>query len=56
MVQDRPYRRGLSVDAVLAFMNDLVRQNRVEGEIVAVLEGDMPGAMAAALHYIHPES
>lgn len=53
MAQDRPYRRGLSADAVLAFMKDLVRQNRVEGEIVAALASDMPGAMAAALPYLH---
>lgn len=52
MVQDRPYRRGLSAAAALAFMNDLVRQGRVEAEIVSVLTSDMPGAMAVALQHI----
>lgn len=49
MAQDRPYRHGLSPEAVLDFMNDLVRQERVESQIVDVLANDIHGAMAAAL-------
>jgi len=54
MVQDRPYRRGLSADAALAFMNDLARQGRIESKIVSALADDMSGAMAAALPYLEP--
>jgi HD-GYP domain-containing protein (c-di-GMP phosphodiesterase class II) len=48
MVQDRPYRRGLDADEVLAFMSDLVAQGRIEEEILSAARDDMPGAMAAA--------
>ncbi|MEN9316618.1 MAG: hypothetical protein RIS35_3011 [Pseudomonadota bacterium] len=48
MVQDRPYRRGLSAGQVLAFMRDLVACGRVEAQIVEVLAQAMPDAMAAA--------
>ena len=49
MVQNRPYRAGLSADAVLAFMNELVARGQLEPDIVAVLAADLPAAMAAAL-------
>ena len=52
MVQNRPYRNGLTADQVLAFMNDLVAQGRIEAKIVAALAADMPAAMAAALPYL----
>lgn len=48
MAQDRPYRAGLPADKVGEFMQDLVRQGRIEPEIFAVVAADMPGAMAAA--------
>ena len=48
MVQDRPYRRGLDADEVLAFMSDLVAQGRIEEEILVAARGDLRGAMAAA--------
>ncbi|MFA6314158.1 MAG: HD domain-containing phosphohydrolase [Sterolibacterium sp.] len=49
MAQDRPYRKGLSANAILAFLGELVAQGRIEAGIVATLAQDMPAAMAAAL-------
>jgi putative nucleotidyltransferase with HDIG domain len=49
MVQERPYRKGLSSDAVERFLNDLVVKGRVEADIVKVCTADMRSAMAAAL-------
>jgi len=49
LAQNRPYRRGLTADAVLAFLEDLVAKGRVEAGIVATLAQDMPAAMVAAL-------
>jgi putative nucleotidyltransferase with HDIG domain len=49
MAQDRPYRKGLSVDAVLGFLLELVAKGRIEKEIIAVFSSDMQAAMAAAL-------
>lgn len=49
MVQDRPYRQGLSAPEALDFLQALVTQGRVDGAVVAVAARDLPGAMAAAL-------
>ncbi|MCX7174385.1 MAG: HD domain-containing protein [Proteobacteria bacterium] len=49
MAQNRPYRKGLSADAILVFFEDLVAQGRIEAGIVTTLTQDMPAAMAAAL-------
>lgn len=49
MAQDRPYRKGLSADAIRDFLEDLVTKGRIEAGIVATLTQDMPAAMAAAL-------
>lgn len=48
MVQDRPYRAGLSATAVGEFMEDLVHQGRVEAGIVKLATTDMDSAMAVA--------
>ena len=48
MVQDRPYRQGLSAAEVLGFMRELVARGSVEADIAAVVEADIDGAMAAA--------
>ena len=48
MVQDRPYRNGLSAEQVKAFMLDLVGHGRVESEICDVLTQDMNTAMRVA--------
>jgi len=48
MAQDRPYRAGLPVDEVREFMDDLVRQGRLEADIVVAATSDLAGAMAAA--------
>lgn len=48
MVQDRPYREGLSADEVREFMEGLVRQGKIEARIFAVAADDMLGAMSAA--------
>jgi len=48
MVQDRPYRAGLSADAVRDFMRELAGRGDVDAAIVAVALADLPGAMAAA--------
>lgn len=49
MVQDRPYRAGLSAAQVLQFMSELVDQGKIDGNIFAVLSSDLAGAMVAAL-------
>lgn len=48
MVQDRPYRSGLSADAVLQFLKDLAAEGRVDAEVVKVAIADMPTAMRVA--------
>ena len=48
MVQDRPYRQGLSAAEVLGFMRELVARGSVEADIAAVVEADIDSAMAAA--------
>lgn len=49
LAQDRPYRAGLSADAVLATLQQLAAQQRIDPAILAVAARDMNGAMAAAL-------
>lgn len=51
MAQDRPYRKGLSADQVMVFMNELVSQGSIEAEIVASFSGDMDAAMATATQH-----
>lgn len=48
MVQDRPYRAGLSGDAVSEFMQGLCARGDVDAKIVAVALADLPAALAAA--------
>ncbi len=48
MAQDRPYRKGLQADEILAFMQELAEKGRVDSGIVAVLATCMPEAMRAA--------
>ncbi len=48
MVQDRPYRAGLSAAAVGEFMQEMVRQGRVEAEIVELVMANMDTAIAVA--------
>ena len=47
MTQHRPYRTGLMPDAVCAFMDGLVRENRLEAELLAVIKADLAGALSA---------
>ena len=49
MVQDRPYRAGLSAESARQFMEELISKGRIEREIFAVAASDMTMAMAAAL-------
>ncbi len=51
MVQDRPYRKGLSSGQVLAFMNELVSQGNIEEEIVASFSDDMDAAISVAIQH-----
>ncbi len=48
MVQNRPYRTGLSAAAALDFMRGLQAQGRIEGCILDVLEQHLDDAMLAA--------
>lgn len=48
MVQDRPYRAGLSPTAVGDFMQDMARQGRVEASIVELATRNLDSAIAAA--------
>ena len=49
MAQTRPYRKGLSAQEVLAFLNKLVAEGRIEPKIVDAFSGNMPLAMKTAL-------
>lgn len=49
MAQDRPYRPGLPAAGVLAFLNNLASEGRVDADVVAAAARDLPGAMQAAL-------
>ena len=48
MVQDRPYRAGLSAEEVKAFMLGLASEGRVDGDLVSALLENMEEALAAA--------
>ena len=48
MVQDRPYRKGLSPSDVLTFLRNMVASGLVDAGIVAVVESCVDEAMAAA--------
>ncbi len=48
MVQDRPYRKGLDREQTLTFMEDLVRQGRMEPEFVDLAASCGEEAMVAA--------
>ena len=48
MVQDRPYRKGLSAHAVLVFLHNLADKGSIDKKIVDICASDMPAAMAAA--------
>ena len=48
MVQDRPYRRGLDVPAVRAFMADLQAQGRIDPQVGATLLAHLEEMSAAA--------
>ncbi len=48
MVQDRPYRAGLSRDAVTNFMRQLQAQNRLEPEIADALLSDIDAMVRVA--------
>lgn len=49
MVQNRPYRPGLTAAAAVDFMNRLVADGRVESGIVRAIADNLAAAMAAAL-------
>ena len=48
MAQDRPYRRGLRAGQVLAFLDRMGREGRLDRDILAVAAGSMEETMAAA--------
>jgi putative nucleotidyltransferase with HDIG domain len=48
MVQDRPYRAGLSADAVRDFMQALAARGDADAKVVAAALADLPAALAAA--------
>lgn len=49
MVQNRPYRSGLTAEQALAFLGDLAARGRLDAEIVSVVGANLPLALAAAL-------
>lgn len=51
IIQDRPYRKGFSPQEALTFMQQLTHNGRVDGEVVSVLEADLPTMMQAAQSY-----
>ena len=48
MVQNRPYRPGLNASELLVFLDDLLRQQRVDAEVVAVLKQSLALLISAA--------
>lgn len=48
MAQDRPYRKGLGTTEVMAFLDRMVAEHRLDARIVAVAEHWIDEAMAAA--------
>ncbi|GAB3362642.1 MULTISPECIES: HD-GYP domain-containing protein [Giesbergeria] len=48
MVQDRPYRAGLTGPEAMVFMRTLQTEGRIEGQILDVLESHLDEAMSAA--------
>lgn len=48
MVQDRPYRKGLSADQVDEFLDGLKANGKIDPEITAVLQANIINAMQAA--------
>ncbi len=48
MAQDRPYRKGLPADGVIAFVEGLAAVGRVDAKIVAIARTSLGEAMAAA--------
>lgn len=48
MAQDRPYRPGLSTEAIGRFLEDLVSRNRVDATVAAVALADLPATVALA--------
>uniref|UniRef100_UPI000AAD28A6 HD-GYP domain-containing protein n=1 Tax=Ralstonia sp. RL TaxID=1839756 RepID=UPI000AAD28A6 len=48
MAQDRPYRRGLPAAEIVSFLDKLVADGRLDGDIVAVARQWIVPAMAAA--------
>ncbi|AHX32955.1 MULTISPECIES: HD-GYP domain-containing protein [Aeromonas] len=48
MVQNRPYREGLSAGQALGFLQQLASQRRVDVEVVATLAAHLPQALCAA--------
>lgn len=48
MLQQRHYRKALSADQVMTFLEELVAQGRLDGGVVAAVVADMSGAMTAA--------
>lgn len=50
MVQDRPYRPGLTQGKVQAFMRTMARQNRIDQDVAAVLDLHVQDLMSLARH------
>ena len=48
IVQDRPYRKGMSMGAVGGFLKDLVAKGSVDGEVTDAALANIPDAMQAA--------
>ena len=48
MAQDRPYRQGLGAGEIVAFLDKLVADGRLDSAIVAVAKLHMDEAMLAA--------
>ena len=48
MAQDRPYRKGLNAGEVTDFLDKLVAEHRLDGEIVATAKRCIDEAMHAA--------
>ena len=48
MVQNRPYRNGLTEGAVRAYLDKLALCGLIDGEVVQVLEANMGRAMHVA--------
>ncbi|GAB6048243.1 HD domain-containing protein [Methyloparacoccus murrellii] len=54
MMQDRPFRKALPPEHAGTLLEEMAQKGELDGEIVALVLADLPGAMSAAKATDHP--